>query len=80
MLERDQEMMKDCTLVEYNQDFKEIKISGDYAFEWGCYSGEYISGTDKHRIRGSGKLMRILKLDKDGTWKVFRAIWTVDPC
>ncbi len=79
MLLQDQEMMKDLTLVDYRQDFEEIEICGDLAIEWGFYRGEYLSGKKGEKITGSGKLMRILKRDTVGSWKVHRAIWTVEP-
>ena len=79
MLEENQKLLKEYRLVEYNQDFREISLSGAYAYEWGYYSGKYVSKKDGQEIIGSGKLMRILKLGQDGTWRVFRAIWTVDP-
>jgi len=78
MLEKNQEILKEYNLVEYNQDFKEIKIIGKYAYEWGYYNGKYISKTDNSEVVGSGKLMRILELQDDGDWKVSRSIWSVD--
>lgn len=78
MLEQNLELLKEYRLVEYNQDFKEISILGEYAYEWGYYSGEYVSKKDSQEVTGSGKLMRILKLEKDGAWRVSRSIWTAD--
>ncbi len=78
MLEQNQNILKEYNLVEYNHDFKEVKIIGKFAYEWGYYSGKYISKIDSSEIVGSGKLMRILELQNDGTWKVSRSIWTVD--
>ncbi len=78
MLEQNFKIFKKYKLVEYNHDFKEINIIGEYAYEWGNYNGKYISKTDKKEITGSGKLMRILRLQKDGPWKVSRSILTVN--
>ena len=78
MLEENFKDLKDYTLIDYNHDFKEIKIIGEYAYEWGIYSGTYASKKNGNKISGSGKLMRILKQQKDGSWKVSRSIWTVD--
>jgi uncharacterized protein (TIGR02246 family) len=78
MLKQNFELHQDYIITEYNQDFKEIKILGQYAYEWGTYSGKYESKDDGKEITGSGKLMRILKLQADGSWKVHRTIWTVD--
>jgi len=78
MLKQNFELLQDYIITEYNQDFKEIKIVGKYAYEWGPYSGKYKSKDDSKEIIGSGKLMRILRLQEDGSWKVYRTIWTVD--
>ena len=78
MLEQNRKILRKYKLVEYNQNFEEVKIIGKYAYEWGFYSGKYISKSDNSEVAGSGKLMRILELQNDGTWKVSRPIWTVD--
>ena len=78
MLEQNFKDQEDYTLIEYKHDFKEIKIMGEYAYEWGLYSGAYKSKKNDKILTGSGKLMRILKRQKDGSWKISRSIWTVD--
>jgi len=79
MLKQNLALLENYSLVEYIQDFNEIRILGDYAYEWGSYSGKYVlKKDDESEITGSGKIMRILKLDEDGNWKVSRSIWTVD--
>jgi len=78
MLEQNFKAMKEYMLVEYKHDFKEIKIMREYAYEWGMYSGTYKSKKNNKEISGSGKIMRILQQQKDGSWKVSRSIWTVD--
>ena len=78
MLKQSLELYRDYTVIEYNHDFKEIKILGKYAYEWGIYSSKYKSKKDGQEITEGGKLMRILKQQPDGSWKVARAIWTVD--
>jgi len=72
------ELHQDYIITEYNQDFKEVKILGKYAYEWGTYCGKYKLKDNGKEITGSGKLMRILRLQADGSWKVHRTIWTVD--
>jgi uncharacterized protein (TIGR02246 family) len=78
MLEKNFKDLKEYTLIDYNHDFKEIKIIGEYAYEWGIYSGTYTPKKNGNNISGSGKLMRILKRQKNGSWKISRSIWTVD--
>ena len=78
MLKQNSELHEDYIITEYNHDFKEVKVLGEYAYEWGTYSGKYKSKNEEKEIAGSGKLMRILKLQADGSWKVHRTIWTAD--
>ena len=78
MLKQSLELYRDYTVTEYIHDFKEINVLGQFAYEWGTYSSKYISKKDGKETVESGKLMRILKQQLDGSWKVHRAIWTVD--
>jgi ketosteroid isomerase-like protein len=63
-------------ILEYIEEFEEVEILGDHAYEWGIIRG-------KMRVNGGEiqesvyRLMRILK-KVDGEWKVHRSIWTGD--
>ena len=66
-------------VLDYMFDFEEVKILGNYAFEWGTIRGSM-------RPKGGGeieystyKLMRILKKQSNGEWKVHRTIWNQNP-
>lgn len=66
---------RDVEVIEYEHRFEELEIIGDYAFEWGVASGaSRIKSLDEVH-RSSFHLMRILKRQKDGSWKVYRSIW-----
>ena len=66
-------------IVESRLDIQEVKVLGDYAYEWGTYRyGSRPRGSGEI-VRVSGKLMRILQRQSDGSWKIFRGISTVDP-
>lgn len=78
MLLGNQNQFKDYKIIEYVHDFKEVKVIGDYAYEWGTYKGKYKSRETDEEITGSGKLLRILVRQKDGSWKVSRSIWNVE--
>ena len=43
MLKQNLELLKKYRLVEYNQAFKEVSRLGESAYEWGYYSGKYVS-------------------------------------
>ena len=69
----------DYRITEYVHNFEERKILGDWAFEWGSYVSAAEPLPEGGPIRATGKLLRILRRQADGTWKVARAIWNHDP-
>jgi ketosteroid isomerase-like protein len=65
--------------TEYVLDFEEVKVLGDFAFEWGTFRGAERARGGGPEVRQSGKLLRVLQRSPDGTWRVHRTIWNVDP-
>ena len=69
-----QQGMEHVEVLEYALDFEEVRVLGDYAFEWGTIRGSM-------RAKGgapepaSYKVMRILKREPGGAWRVHRSIW-----
>ncbi|HXG94866.1 MAG TPA: DUF4440 domain-containing protein [Blastocatellia bacterium] len=70
--------MGDVEIPEYKFDFKEIKIAGDWAYEWGTFTGTAQAKGGKEPERQSGKVMRILRREPDGSWKIARTIYNID--
>ena len=60
-------------VLEYDQHFEEVVVLGNYAFEWGTLSGKQRG--DGQLVSSRYHLMRILKKQPDGSWKVYRSIW-----
>jgi hypothetical protein len=54
----------------YRPEIKDLRIAGDWAFEWGYFS--YKESTLAKA--GRGKVLRVLKLQPDGSWKFARVI------
>ena len=57
-------------------EFEDVKIFGNFAVEWGAIRGAT-------RDLGSGRIthseyhvMRVLRRQSNGRWKVYRSIWT----
>ncbi len=65
--------------VDYDVDFEEITVTGDYAFAWGTYRSTVRPRAGGADITYSGKLMRILQRQPDGAWKMHRTMMTADP-
>ena len=66
-------------VVEWVFDVQEVKILGDHAFQWGTYHGSVRPRAGGEAVRSSGKVMRILQRQPDGSWKIYRTMSTVDP-
>lgn len=76
---RMQNAMSQSEVLEYVLDFEEVKILGDYAFEWGTIRGS-MRAKDSDEIQlSSYKVMRILQKQTNGEWKVHRTIWNDNP-
>jgi len=72
------EASRDLQVADYILSFNEVKIAGDWAFEWGTYSGTVKPVDGGEAVRTTGKVMRVLKKDPDGSWKVARAMYDSD--
>jgi len=66
-------------IVDSVLDIQEVKVLGDHAYQWGTYHYSVRPRRGGETIRTSGKLMRILQRQPDGSWKMYRGIATVDP-
>jgi ketosteroid isomerase-like protein len=69
---------RDFQIADYILSFNEVKIVGDWAFEWGSYSGTVKPVAGGEPIRTTGTVMRVLKKDPDGSWKIARAMYDSD--
>ena len=78
-VEQGKEQLQAFMPIDYVVDFEEIKVTGEYAFEWGTYRGTTRPRAGASDLTYSGKLMRILQRQPDGTWKMHRTIMTSDP-
>ena len=61
-------------ILEYYHDFQEIRICGDWAFEWGTFHGKIRMLADGEESSQTARLLRILRNEPDGSWKCARAI------
>jgi ketosteroid isomerase-like protein len=71
------ERTKERKIIEYIQDFKEVEILGDAAFDWGDFRAAE-SSPEGTVVRQQMRFMRILKRQPDGSWKIYRTFWTAD--
>ena len=62
-------------VLDYAFDWREVRVCGDYAFEWGYIVGRERSLSTGEVTSERHHVMRILQRQPDGAWKVHRAIW-----
>lgn len=62
-------------VVEYREDFEETLVFGDHAVEWGWISGAERPHAGGEVQRSRYHVMRILKRQPDGSWRVHRSIF-----
>jgi ketosteroid isomerase-like protein len=70
---------KQVEIVEYSQKWDEVTVAGDYAYEWGTFKSLIKMKTGGATSSAEFKVMRILKRQPDGSWKVHRSIWNEIP-
>src|SRR5579864_9502139 len=56
----------------YDLEVQDIQIAGDWAFEWGYFSGKIAKG-DKVSVQ-YGTVLRVMKRQSDGTWRFARVM------
>lgn len=78
-MEEQSKLSQTYTIKKYEHLWEEIKIIGDWALEWGFFYGEAEISASREIIKQKGKLFRVLKKQKDGTWKAARVIFHNDP-
>ncbi len=77
-LDQQQRQMGPVQTVAYDEKWNEVRIAGDYAWEWGQISATIRLPNGKE-ISQSINALRILARQADGSWKVARAIFTPQP-
>lgn len=65
-------------IVESAFEIHEVEVLGDHAFQWGTYHYAMRPRAGGDTVRVSGKLMRILQRQPDGSWRMHRGISTID--
>jgi ketosteroid isomerase-like protein len=76
-LQEQNDAASDVEILEYEQDFKEVKLVGDWAFEWGLFHGRSCP-LGGEIVQTKAKLFRVLKRTEESGWKCARSIFHVD--
>lgn len=75
--ERDKTNHPKSMIVSYVPEFKEVKIDGDSAFEWGSFKASYRETPESEVEEIHGSLFRVLRKQSDGSWKFARVMWNL---
>lgn len=65
-------------VIDYQQNWEEAQIAGDYAFEWGTFLSVFRPAGGEV-TREQHNVLRVLKRHPDGSWRVHRTIWNDGP-
>jgi uncharacterized protein (TIGR02246 family) len=66
-------------VLDYVLDFEEVQVVGEYAFEWGMIKGRMRRRDGGEVEESAYKVLRILRRQAGGEWKVHRSIWNEYP-
>ncbi len=78
LLDKQKEQAKDAETTAYNEEWEEVRVVGDYAYQWGSISVTVELAGGK-QLSHTVNAMRILQRQKDGSWLVARAVVTPGP-
>lgn len=71
--------MSPYEVLEYREDFEELRIYGDDAVEWGTISGKVREKRTGKVSVSAYKVMRILRKQPGGDWKISRSMYNDKP-
>ena len=62
-------------ILAYNEEWQEIRIAGDWAYEWGSITGRTHPYNERNETSYRYNAIRILQRQPDGSWKIARSIY-----
>jgi len=74
-LEAEVAKLKSTQVLGFDEQWQEIRIEGDWAYEWGSMSGRLQPFAGGKETDYKLNVMRILNRQPDGTWKIARSIY-----
>ncbi|MGQ0383404.1 MAG: YybH family protein [Gammaproteobacteria bacterium] len=62
-------------VISYRLEFEDVKVFGRFAVEWGAIRGATRETATGRIVESEYHVMRVLRRQKNGSWKVYRSIW-----
>ena len=73
--EHQRDLLGNAEIVGYNEQWQEVRLLGDYAYQWGQIQERTRAGQNTAENSVTVNAMRVLKRDEDGHWYIARAIY-----
>lgn len=73
--ESQRDALGNSEILSYDEQWQEVRIMGEYAYQWGQIRSRTRTGQSKAEDSTVVNALRILKREPDGGWKVTRAIY-----
>ena len=73
--EQQRDAIGNAEIVGYEEQWQEVRIVGDYAYQWGQIQERTRAGQSTAEESTVVNAMRILKRDEGGHWSIYRAIY-----
>ena len=67
--------MANFEVLEYHEDFEELRILGDHAVEWGTIHGSMKDKKTGQVQSAAYKVMRVLRREPNGEWKILHSMF-----
>ncbi len=71
--------LRGAKMVYCTVDWRDIKIQGDWAYEWGINRQKIEFPPPQKPFEGDGKILLILKRQADGSWRLELESWNSNP-
>jgi len=70
-----QKAMANVEILSYEETWDEVRTMGDYAYEYGTIRSRIRQVNAKDETPLEFNVMRVLKKQPSGAWKIYRTIW-----
>lgn len=74
-LQSQQKAMANVDILGYEETWDEVRILGEYAYEYGNIRSRIRQQNAKDETPLEYNVMRVLKKQPSGAWKIYRTIW-----
>lgn len=77
-LEKSAAALKGTDILGYEEHWDEVRVIGDFAYEYGTIESRMrpsSSTKPADEVAQTFNVMRVLKKQPEGTWKIYRTIW-----